>query len=78
MDKFLKRAKVVARNLLTYLVLAQTLLTFLLAEGLLDQWPDAVTYITIALTWIGAVVVFIRRVTPVEKDQRGLLPVEHV
>lgn len=72
------RVRVILANLLTYLVLAQTILTFVVAEGVFDMWPDIAQYALLAATWIGAVIVFIRRVTPVEPKERGILPVDTV
>ncbi len=67
-----KRIKVVLTNLLTYLLLAQTMLTIVVAQGELFD-SEVVQYATLGLSLVGAVIVFIRRVTPVESEERGLL-----
>lgn len=69
----MERIKVLASNILPYLMLAQMLLTYIIAEGLLDMWPQVVNYVALALGWIGSAIYFLRRVAPVEKDDRGLL-----
>jgi len=71
-----KRLEVIATNLLTYLIMFQTTLTVLLTSGWLDTFPEAVRYVTMVLTGIGVVIVFIRRVTPVKEEAKGLLPPE--
>jgi magnesium-transporting ATPase (P-type) len=68
------KAKVVLTNLLTWLTLLQTVLTFLVASGHLDSFPELLRYVLLAITGITMAITFIRRVTPVEPDGRGLLP----
>lgn len=72
---FLKSVRVVAGNLLPYLLLLQTGLTYLVASGELnDIFPEYAQYGVSVLTAIGFAISFIRRVTPVQKDERGILP----
>lgn len=76
--KFLREApgriRVVLTNLLTLLLAATAGLTWLIASGTLEVFgPEVLEYATVALAVIGAAVTFIRRVTPVAPDDRGLL-----
>lgn len=71
----LKRIRVVAGNLLPYLLLLQTGLTMLVASGELDSiFPEAIQYVGIVLTALGFAISFIRRVSPVAVSDRGILP----
>jgi hypothetical protein len=72
--KVLERAKVLATHLLTWLLVLQTALTAVVASGQLDQFPELLRYLALVLGIIGTAIVVIRRVTPVPKEQRGLLP----
>lgn len=67
------KTKVVAGNLLTWLMAAQVALTFLIASNTLGDWPDVLQYATLALAVISGAITFIRRVTPVPEQERGLL-----
>lgn len=68
------RIRVVLTNLLTYLMIAQTAVAWLIANGTFDSIPEVGEYLVVAATLLAAVITFIRRVTPVEKAERGLLP----
>ena len=70
------RAKVVLRNGLLYLMAVQMMLTYLVSQGAFDMWPQVLNYVLLALTGITSVITFIRRVTPVDPDERGLLPIQ--
>lgn len=70
----LKRARVLATHLLTWLLVLQTGLTAIVASGQLDEFPEVLRYALLVLTGLGTAVSVIRKVTPVPKDQRGLLP----
>jgi len=74
LEQLPSQARVILTNLLTYLILAQTALTWVIANGLLEAWPEYAQYAVTGVTWLGAVILFIRRVTPVEKHERGILP----
>jgi hypothetical protein len=71
---FLKRIRVLATHLLTWLLILQTALTTIVASGQLDQFPELLKWAVVVLTGIGSAIAVIRRVTPVPKDGRGLLP----
>jgi len=72
------KIRVILTNLLTWLIGIQTVLAWLVANNTLDflPWPEVSQYVLIALSWVTAATIFIRRVTPVDKQERGLLPVE--
>lgn len=72
--KAIKMVRVVATNMLTWLMLLQTILTAAIASGQLDAFPEVLRYCVLALGIVGGAIAFIRRVTPVPTDQRGLLP----
>lgn len=72
--KAVKRARVIASHLLTWLLIAQTVLTAAVASGNLDQFPEILRWCVVTLGAIGTAITVIRRVTPVPKEQRGLLP----
>ena len=68
------KIRVILSNMLTYLMLAQTAITWVIANGTFDGIPEIGGYLVIALTWLSAIITFIRRVTPVVEEERGLLP----
>lgn len=72
--KAIKMVRVVAGHLLTWLLIAQTILTAAIASGNLDQFPEIMRWCALAVGVIGSAIAVIRRVTPVPKDERGLLP----
>lgn len=78
MDKvqaFLDRAAVVMRSAVTYIVLAMSVVqTVILAVG--DDIPEVAQYGAHVLAFLGGVVAVIRRVTPVDAEDRGVLPSE--
>jgi hypothetical protein len=67
------RIAVVLKNLLTYLVLAQTALTWAVTSGYLSDFPDYLQIATVAVGLVGAVITFVRRVTPVPVEEHGLI-----
>jgi len=67
------RLAVLLSNMLTYLILAQTGLTWVIANDVLDFAPQYTEWAVVSLSGVSAVIIFIRRVTPVEKGERGLL-----
>lgn len=69
-----QKIKVVSTHLLTVLILLQTGLTAIVASGQLDMFPEALQIVMVILTAVGIAITVIRQVTPVPKDQRGLLP----
>lgn len=78
--EILARVRVVLTAAPTYITLAATLITVfaeeigaLLPEGAAASVGSAVT---VLLSWLGAAINIIRRVTPVLPDERGLLPQE--
>jgi len=73
-DQIIARIQVVAGNVLTWLVAIQAGVTWLLASGALDGLPRAVEATTVVLTGLAVAIFFIRRVTPVEPSERGILP----
>lgn len=75
-ERLVKIIEVILTNLLTYLVLAQTGLTWLVTSDILSGYPQVLGYVIVVLNVLGVVTIFIRRVTPVEESERGLLPVE--
>jgi hypothetical protein len=70
----LKRARVLATHLLTWLLILQTILTAAVASGNLDQFPEILRWCVVILAGVGSAIAVIRKVTPVPKNQRGLLP----
>lgn len=77
MVDLIERAKVVATTAVTYLTAVAVLITAAHEEiaGLLPEGTaeDVAGYVVIALGWIGAAIAIIRRVTPVDPANRGLL-----
>jgi len=67
------RLAVLLSNMLTYLILAQTGLTWVIANDVLDFAPQYTEWAVVSLSGVSAVIIFIRRVAPVEKGERGLL-----
>lgn len=72
--KLLNRLCVVFKTTLPYLIGIEVGLGVLLGSGALDVLPSASEYVLVALSIVGGAIAFIRKVTPVPKDQRGLLP----
>ena len=66
------RIRVVLTNLLTYLIAAQTVVTLVVAQSDELDLPYVGEYGTLALTGLASVILFVRRVTPVSKEERGL------
>ena len=70
------KIRVVLTNLCTWLIAFQSALTWAAANNALDflPWEDETQVALVLLSWVSAAIIFIRRVTPVEEDERGLLP----
>jgi len=66
------RIRVVLTNLLTYLIAAQTVVTLVVAQSDELDLPYVGEYGTLVLTGLASVILFVRRVTPVSKEERGL------
>lgn len=76
LDAIIRRAGVVASSAVTWIALAVAGLHFLLTQDVIAETPDLADWITQAASLLGGVLLVIRRVTPVEPEERGLLPVE--
>lgn len=77
MSKLLDRAAVLAGTFVTY-VLAAAVGVTAAADEIASAAPDggetAVAWLVRVASWLAAAVAVVRQVTPVDKDQRGLLP----
>lgn len=80
MDKLVKRARVVISDVVTWLVVASSVVVILaeeIAKIVPADWRSVVVEIGMrALAVLGAVVMILRRVTTVLPTERGLLPPE--
>jgi hypothetical protein len=65
------RLRVILTNLLTWLVAAQTVVALIVAQG--NSIPIIGQYGTVVLTGLASVILFVRRVTPVDASERGLI-----
>jgi len=76
--ELIEKAKVVAQAAVTWLVFASVVLTFAageIASVVPGETGETITeWVLRIVAWIGVAVGIIRRVTPVAKDERGLLP----
>ena len=60
--------------MLTWLIAAQTVLTYLLAQNHLDNFPSIAKWATLLATGIGAVIVMLRQLAPIPTDQvKGII-----
>lgn len=71
MQDFIERAKVIATAAVSWLIAIQVVLQTILVEV---DIPVVAQYGGQALALIGGAILVLRRVTPVESDQRGILP----
>lgn len=67
------RIRVILTNLLTYLVAAQTVVALVVAQGDELDLPYVGEYGALVLTGLASIILFVRRVTPVASDERGLI-----
>lgn len=78
MTEFLAKVRVVASAAVTWLVIAEGVLLAVVAEvvpQLPEPWGSRVgTFVASALAVLATAIVIIRRVTPVEPEERGILP----
>lgn len=75
-----RRIVVILKAAPTWLVAASTFIA-IFSEEIVAVLPDSLDatvaeWTTIAVGWLGAAIVIIRRVTPVLPDERGILPVQ--
>lgn len=73
------RVRVFLNSAVSYLTLAIVALTAFSAQiGSLfpEGGDDVATWVVRILAWLSGAVLIIRRVSPVEPDQRGMLPVD--
>jgi hypothetical protein len=73
LEELPRRIRVLLTNLLTYLVAAQTVVALVVAQGDALDLPYVGEYGTVALTGLASVILFVRRVTPVAAEERGLI-----
>ena len=70
------RIRVVLQSVVTWAAVAASVATMVVTNA--DKFPDGVVQIAVVVaavaTSVVSVVAAIRRVTPVEPDQRGILP----
>ncbi len=71
LNQFATKIRVVATNVLTVLIAAQTAVTVIVTE--LDDVPVVVEYGTVTVSGLAAAIAFIRRVSPVESAEHGLI-----
>jgi len=67
------KAQVVAKAAVTWIATTVAVLQYVLTQDILVDYPAVVQYIGQAITLLGGVVAIIRRVTPVSKDDRGIM-----
>ena len=64
------KIRVILTNLLTMLIALQTVVTVVIAQA--GDVPGVIEYGTPVVTGLAAVILFVRRVTPVSKSDRGI------
>ena len=67
------RAQVVAKAAVTWITAVVAVLQYVLTQDVILDYPVVVQYIGQAVTLLGGVVAIICRVTPVDKDNRGIM-----
>lgn len=68
------KIKILLSHSVTYLITAQTVLTYLIAGGHLDSFPTLLRYATMGVTGIGAILIIARQYAPVPSDQvKGII-----
>lgn len=68
------KVKILLSHSVTYLITAQTVLTYLIAGGHLDDFPTMLRYATMAVAGIGAILIIVRQNAPVPSDQvKGII-----
>jgi drug/metabolite transporter (DMT)-like permease len=67
------RARVVAKAAVTWIASVVAVLQYVLTQDVLMDYPTVVQYIGQAVALLGGVIAVIRRVTPVSKDERGIM-----
>lgn len=74
-ERFLERVNVVARAAVTWITLAGTVVSLLMAEIANTFGVESDAYVALARVsvWIATAVAIIRRVTPVPAAERGVL-----
>ena len=79
MDDIIAKIRVISKAAVTLLTLIMGLLVTL-SEQIAEVFPGDTgenigMWLIRAVAWLGAAIAIIRRVSPVEADQRGILPV---
>lgn len=75
---FIDRARVVLTQAVTYIAAVSATLV-LIAQNVVPELPEPIgstvgTWVATAIAFLGGVVGIIRRVTPVPREERGILP----
>jgi len=71
LEALIARAKVIATALVSWLILLQVILQTILVQV---DIPEVTQFVGQALALIAGIILVLRRVTPVEDSEKGLLP----
>ena len=67
------RTQVVAKAAVTWITAVVAVLQYVLTQDVILDYPVVVQYIGQGVTLLGGIIAIIRRVTPVDKDDRGIM-----
>ena len=71
LEALIARAKVIATALVSWLIVLQVILQTILVQV---DIPEVTQFVGQALALIAGIILVLRRVTPVEDSEKGLLP----
>lgn len=74
MQVWIDRIKVILRAAPTWITLAIAVLTTLAATLEAEGMVEVARYLVIVIGWLTGAISIIRRVTPVDANERGILP----